>query len=58
MVYQKISADRKQQALLEEGWEIEQVGAALDKSLSVGRKTIIYVDVSTLLHFCEGTPGC
>jgi hypothetical protein len=30
----------------------------LDKSLSVGRKTIIYVYVSTLLHLCEVAPGC
>jgi len=35
MVYQRISADRKQQALylfLEEGWEIERVAAALGVS--------------------------
>jgi hypothetical protein len=57
MVYQRISADRKQQALLE-GWEIEQVAAALGKSLSVGRKAMIYMYVSTLLHLCEVAAGC
>jgi len=41
MVYQRVSADRKQQGFLEEGWEIERVAAALGKSLSVGRKTMI-----------------
>jgi len=58
MAYQRISADRKQQALLDEGWEIEQVAAVLGKSLSVGRKTMIYMYVSTLLHLCEVVAGC
>ena len=51
MVYQKISNDRKEQALyllLEEGWEIERVARALDVSM----QSIERWDENYAIHSC------
>jgi transposase len=55
MVYQKINPDRKQQALylfLEEGWDIEQVAAAL----GVSQKSIWCWEENYDIHGCVNPP--
>ena len=55
MVYQKISPDRKQQALylfLEEGWDIERVAAAL----GVSEKSIDRWQENYDIHGCVNPP--
>jgi hypothetical protein len=65
MVYQKISPDRKQQALylfLEKGWKLDRIAIALgvsEKSMERWHENYYNIhDVSILVHLCEVVHAC